>query len=32
METELLAVTYTPSTTAVAGNLTATALLGLVPC
>lgn len=31
METELLAVTYTPSTTAVAGNLTATALLGLVP-
>lgn len=31
METDLLAVTFTPSTTAVAGSLTASALLGLVP-
>ncbi|WP_068156719.1 L-lactate permease [Rhodococcus phenolicus] len=31
METDLLAVSFTPSTTAVAGSLTASALLGLVP-
>ena len=31
MKTELLAVTYIPSTTAVADNLTATALVGMIP-
>ena len=31
MATELLAVTFTPSTTAIGGSLTASALVGLLP-